>query len=119
MRDRIHIFEARVPCNVGVPPEERAHAQEIVIDLSLERSLRAPALSEQVGDTIDYAAVLATVHRVAASREWVLIETLAEAICAAVLAEFPAETVRILLRKPAALASLGGAVAAVEMERRR
>lgn len=119
MKDRIHIFEVRLSCKVGVPPEERACAQELVIDVSMEKSLRIAALSEDVGDTIDYAAVLATLQRVAASREWVLIETLAEAMCAAVLAEFPAESVHLLLRKPAALAAVGGGVAAVEMERRR
>lgn len=119
MKDRIHLFEIRLSCRVGVPAEERAHPQEIVLDLSIGKSLRVAALSGNVADTIDYAAVLTVLERVAASREWVLIETLAEAICAAVLAEFPADSVRILLRKPAALRERGVGAAAVEMERRR
>ncbi|MCC6263143.1 MAG: dihydroneopterin aldolase [Bryobacterales bacterium] len=119
MKDRIHLFDVRLPCRIGVPPEERAQRQEIVLDVSMETSLRLPALSEEVADTIDYAAVLDLIAKVVAGREWVLVETLAEAICAAVLAEFPADSVRILLRKPAALRERGTGAAGVEMERRR
>lgn len=119
MSDRIHLFDAHFSCRIGVPPEERAHPQEIVLDLSIGKSLRIPAISENVADTIDYAAVLSVLERVIASREWVLAETLGEAICAAVLAEFPADSVRVLLRKPAALRERGVGAAAVEMERRR
>lgn len=119
MTDRIHLFDVRFSCRIGVPLEERAHPQEIVLDLSIGRDLRAPALSEDVDDTIDYAAVLTVLQAVVASREWVLIETLGEAICAAVLKEFSADSVRILLRKPAALRERGVGAAGVEMERRR
>lgn len=119
MNDLIHLFEIRLLCKVGVPAEERARPQEIVLDVSLGKSLRVAALSENVADTIDYAAVLALLQSLVASREWVLIETLAEAICAAILAEFPADSVRVLLRKPAALREKGVGAAAVEMERRR
>ncbi|MDZ7639644.1 MAG: dihydroneopterin aldolase [Bryobacterales bacterium] len=119
MIDRIHLFEARIRCRIGVPPEERAQPQEIVLDLSMEKDLRAAALSGDVADTIDYAAVLSTLEAVAASREWVLIESLAEAMCAAILERYPTESVRILLRKPQALQARGVAAAAVEMERRR
>lgn len=117
--DAIHILEARIPCRVGVPAEERAQPQELVMDLSLRLPLRPAALSEQLGDTIDYAAVLDLMHFVAGSREWVLIESLAEAICDAVLRQFPVHSVRLLLRKPAALQKRGAAAAAVEMERRQ
>jgi dihydroneopterin aldolase len=119
MNDRIHVMEARMLCRVGVPPEERQQPQEIVVDLTMEKDLRAAALSESVADTIDYAQVLAVLHEVAASREWVLIESLAESMCATLLERFPAEAVRLLLRKPAALRAQGAAAAAVEMERRR
>ncbi len=119
MKDRIHLFDVRLQCRIGVPPEERARPQEIVLDVSMEKSLRLPALSEEVEDTIDYAAVLTMLESVVASREWVLVETLAEAICAAVLAKFPADSVRILLRKPAALRERGVGAAGVEMERKR
>ena len=63
--------------------------------------------------------MLSLLEKVVASREWVLVETLGEAICAAVLAEFSADSVRILLRKPAALREKGVGAAGVEMERRR
>ena len=46
-----------------------------------------------------------------------LIERLAEAISSAVLRQFPATSVRLLLRKPAALCARSVAAAAVEIER--
>jgi dihydroneopterin aldolase len=119
MKDRIHLFEARILCRVGVPVEERRMPQEIVVDLSLEKDLREAATSESLAVTVDYAAVLTVITAVAQSREWVLIESIAESMCAAVLQEFPVESVRILLRKPAALRARHVAAAAVEMERHR
>jgi 7,8-dihydroneopterin aldolase/epimerase/oxygenase len=117
--DSIHIVEARVPCRIGVPPEERAESQDLVMDLTLHVPLRPAALSERIEDTIDYAAVLGLVHFVTGAREWVLLESLAESICEAVLRQFPVLSVRLLVRKPAALRAQGAAAAAVEIERQQ
>ncbi|MCW5965647.1 MAG: dihydroneopterin aldolase [Bryobacterales bacterium] len=117
MSDQIHLLEARVPCRVGVPAEERAHPQELVLDVSLRTDLRAAAYSEKIEETVDYSQVLDLVHFVAGAREWVLIESLAEAICGAILRQFPVASVRLLLRKPEALYARGVVAAAVEMER--
>jgi dihydroneopterin aldolase len=48
-----------------------------------------------------------------------LIETIAEGVAAAVLAEFGTPRVRVLVKKPAALRALGVDYPAVEIERRR
>lgn len=106
-----------MPCRVGVPTEERAHPQELVLDISLRTDLRAAAFSEKIEETIDYAKVLDLIHFVAGAREWVLIESLAEAICGAILRQFPVASVRLLLRKPEALRARGVTAAAVEIER--
>lgn len=119
MSDRIHLFEARMLCRVGVPAEERSLPQEIVVDLTMEKDLRTAAVTESLAATVDYAEVLSVITAVAQGREWVLIESIAEAMCSAVLQQFPAESVRVLLRKPAALRARHVASAAVEMERRR
>lgn len=117
MMDQIHLVEVRLPCRVGVPAEERATPQELVLDVSLRTDLRPSAYSESLADTIDYAQVLDLIHFVANAREWVLIESLAEAICGAILRQFPVASVRLLLRKPAALRERGVATTAIEMER--
>lgn len=119
MTDRIHLSEACLTCRVGVSAEERREPQEIVVDLSLEVDLAPAARADDLAATIDYGDVLTVLEEVASSREWVLIEAIAEAMCAAVLARFPANAVRILLRKPRALRARGVAYPAVEMERRR
>jgi len=117
MTDRIHLFDARISCRVGVPAEERAQPQELLIDLTLGVDLRPAAYSENIGDTVDYAQVLDLLFFVAGAREWVLIESLAEALCEAILRQFPVLSVRLLLRKPEALRRRGVAAAAVEIKR--
>lgn len=119
MMDRIHLLEAQLHCRVGVPPEERSEPQPIIVDLTLEFDLSRAAGSGSVADTIDYDGVLTVIEEIAASREWVLIESIAEAMCDEVLARYSAKAVRILLRKPQALRARGVRYAAVEMERRR
>ncbi len=119
VNDRIHLIEARLSCKIGTSAEERSCAQDLILDVTLETDLRAAALSEDISDTINYCDVLTVLSDVAASREWVLIESLAESMCANVLAQFPAESVRILLRKPAALRDRDVRTAAIELERHR
>ncbi len=117
MNDLIHLLDIRVPCRVGVPATERAQPQELVLDVTLRTDIRAAAYSENITDTIDYAAVLECIHFVVGVREWVLIESLAETICSTLLRQFPVASVRLLLRKPEALRARGVAAAAVEIER--
>ncbi|MCU0226675.1 MAG: dihydroneopterin aldolase [Bryobacterales bacterium] len=117
MNDLIHLYGITVPCRIGVPAEERAKAQELVLDVTLRTDLRAAAYSESIADTVDYAQVVDCIHFVAGARDWVLIESLAETICATLLRQFPIAAVRLLLRKPEALRARGVAAAAVEIER--
>lgn len=119
MNDRIHLIEAHLACQIGTSAEERSRPQDLILDVTLETDLRPAALSEDINDTINYCDVLTVLSGIARSREWILIESLAESMCAAVLAQFPAESVRILLRKPAALRDRDVRTAAIEMERHR
>lgn len=117
MNDRIHLFEATVPCRIGTTPEERSAPQDLVLDVTMSRDLRPAAYTESIADTVDYVQVLDLIHFVAGAREWVLIESLAEAICASILRQFPVLSVRLLLRKPGALRARGVVTAAIEIER--
>jgi dihydroneopterin aldolase len=119
MMDVIQLRGARVMARVGVPDEERAVAQELVVDVDLDWDIRAAAAADDFELTVDYAAVRAVVERVAGARAYRLIETIAEGVAAAVLAEFGTARVRVLVKKPAALRSLGVDYPAVEIERRR
>lgn len=119
MSDRIHLHGVHLECRLGVPDAERAQPQGIVVDVEMTFDTARAGRSDRFEDTIDYAAVRDALAEVAARRPYVLIESLAESMAEAVLAGFPVEAVRILVRKPRALAHLGVDWPGVEIVRRR
>jgi dihydroneopterin aldolase len=119
MNDRIHLFDVALECRIGVTAEERREAQPLVADVSVDTDIRAAAASGDVASTVDYAGILDLLQELAGEREYVLIETLVEAMAARILEQFPVAGVRILLKKPAALRHRGVGAAAVEIVRGR
>jgi len=119
MNDLIHLLDVTLECRIGVTAEERAKPQELVADITIGTDIRAAAATGDVTTAIDYEVVLNLVRQLAGEREYVLIETLVEAMAAAILECFPALRVRILLKKPAALRHHGVGAAAVEIVRER
>lgn len=103
MSDRILLRGVRLSTHVGVPDDERASAQEVIVDLDMLTDIRAAAERDDFTLTADYAAVRGTLARVALERPRRLIETLAEEMAAAVLREYAVSGVRVVLKKPAAL----------------
>ena len=71
---------------VGVLPHEQAQAQPLEIDLDVVLDLAAAAASDALTDTVDYGAVCAAAEHVVSTTSFGLLEALAEAIAAAVLA---------------------------------
>jgi dihydroneopterin aldolase len=120
MTDKILLSGVRLDCHIGVPEEERAKTQELIVDIELGVDLRGAWASDRFEDTVDYAAVRDVIARVAGQRPYALVETLAESMAAAVLSEFAkVESVRVLVRKPAALAHLRVDWPGVELVRTR
>lgn len=103
--DQIFIREQRVTCHVGVPDEERAQAQELVISTSFSPSALSDAkggqgeLDDDIASTIDYHAVSVRIDQVAAERPRKLIETLAEDLACMVITEFGVSSVTIEIEK--------------------
>ncbi|MDR1190379.1 MAG: dihydroneopterin aldolase [Verrucomicrobiales bacterium] len=100
MPDRIHINRLTVSARVGVSDAERARPQRLEISLTFPvPTVSAAAAGDDLSLTVDYFAVGETVKRVAAARPRKLLETLAEEIAAAVLAEFTVSAVTLEVRK--------------------
>ena len=120
MNDKILLSGVHLVCHIGVPDEERAQAQGLILDLEMGVDLRRAGASDRFEDTVDYAAVREVMERVAGQRPYSLVEALAESLAAAVLEEFATvESVRVLVRKPAALAHLRVEWPGVEIVRTR
>ena len=64
----------------GVLPEEQARAQPFGVDLELEVDLGPAGASDDLADTIDYAAVIAVTVRIVETERFQLLERLATRI---------------------------------------
>ncbi len=101
--DRIHIRELRARCIVGINPEERVKAQDVVIDLTLHADLRRAGQTDDLDDTVDYKAVKQAVLELVEASSDLLVERLAQRIADECLSHDRVEAVRVLVEKPAAL----------------
>jgi len=97
--DQIFIRGQRVSCHIGVPDEERAHAQELVINTTFSPFPSDDNLGDDVAKTIDYHAVYDSIAELAGSCPRKLIETLAEDLAAMIIARFQVSRVTIEIEK--------------------
>ena len=86
-KDVIRINGLEVDTRIGVPDEERASAQRLLLDVALEGDFRG--IGDDLAGTTDYAAVAGWVTTECRRRELRLVETLAEELAAGLLHEFP------------------------------
>lgn len=78
--DEIFIQGLRVETIIGLLPHERIDRQPVEIDLILKTDISVAAQSENVSDTLDYAAISEGLSEYIQSTQFQLIETLAESI---------------------------------------
>lgn len=97
--DKILISAIDCVAAIGVTPEERTMRQRLSIDVEILTDSRKAAQNDSLRDTIDYSKVAILVMEVCGSRDFHLIETLAELLASRILSGFPTPQVRILVRK--------------------
>lgn len=97
--DQIFIRGLKVSCHVGVPDEERAEAQELLINTTFSPFESEGSLNDNIAGTIDYYAVSVRIGEVASEKPRKLIETLAEDFAEMILSEFAVSTVTIEIEK--------------------
>ncbi len=78
--DRILVPGLRALGVHGVLPEERQRPQPFEVDLELFVDARAAGESDDLVDTVDYAAVCEAVSRVVSTESYLLLERLAARI---------------------------------------
>lgn len=97
--DKILISSIDCVAAIGVTPEERTIRQRLSIDVEVLTDGARAARSDSLKDALDYSQVATTVMESCRSRDFHLIETLAELLAVRILAEFPTPQVRIIVRK--------------------
>jgi dihydroneopterin aldolase len=85
----------------GVLPAETSLGQRFVVDVTMECDTSAAGASDDIRQTVDYAAVYETVREIVTGPPCKLIESVAEGIAARVLAGQPrVGSVTVRVTKP-------------------
>lgn len=115
--DRIQLRGLRAMGTHGTLPEEQARAQPFAVDLDVELDLSTPGSTDDLDDTVDYAALCDATVRVVTTERFHLIEALAERIAAVVGADDRVRRVRVAVSKLRPPVSVDVVSAGVEITR--
>lgn len=99
MSDTIEIRRLKVSTHIGVPEDERAEPQTLLVTVRMTPGRNFDGLADEISRTIDYYAVSLEIEALAASRPRRLIETLATDIAGHLLANHPLAKVAITIEK--------------------
>ena len=117
--DRISLIGLRAFGRHGVLPQERADGQEFLIDATLWVDTRPAAATDDLTQTVSYADVAQQLHKIVTGEPVQLIETLAERLADACLANERVEQAEITVHKPSAPIPLPFADVTVTIRRPR
>lgn len=118
--DKIIIKGLEVFAYHGVNADEKQKGQTFVVDLVLYTDISNAALSDNLEDTINYAAVRKCLTSALTSSSYNLIERAAEVAAAAVFDQFPkVHKLKLRLKKPQAPMNCKFDYVAVEITRER
>ncbi|PTX94728.1 dihydroneopterin aldolase [Verrucomicrobia bacterium LW23] len=100
MSDHIRINGMEVYAYIGVPDEERANIQKLLLHLKLYiDSFPLAARGDDLVHTVNYADVTLKLRELALARPRKLIETLAEDTARFLLAEYPVRAAEVVVEK--------------------
>jgi dihydroneopterin aldolase len=97
--DVIFISDLRVDMLIGVYDWERRVPQTVQLDLEIGIPDRGGPRSDRIGETIDYAKVIARIKDSLRQNRFLLVERLAEHLAELVMTEFKAPWVKINVSK--------------------
>ncbi len=119
MADHITLRGLRVRGFHGVLASERTEGQDFIVDVVLTVDTRQAAVSDQLVDTVDYAALSSRLAAVVAGEPVNLIETLAKRLADVCLSEARVEGAEVTVHKPQAPVDVQLDDVAVTVVRRR
>lgn len=114
---RVHIDELEIQANVGVYPHEHGRLQRLQFWLTLDILDAYDGRSDRLGDVYDYDDAITIVRTTTNRRHFNLLESLAEEIAAACLADPRVQGVELRIAKPDAVS--GCRAVGVTIVRRR
>lgn len=115
--DLIMIKSLRVTTRVGVTEEERAKPRSLTLQIQMATDTSAAGRSDNLSDTIDYAAVIEQIDALATDGEFRLIEHLAEEVASLVAAKKGVRAVTVEVEKDDPPVAADVEAVAVKIER--
>src|SRR6058998_503387 len=97
--DEIHIEQLEISARIGVPEEERANPQRLIVNISFWPYQQTRDLADKIDRTVNYSAVAEETKRFVRDQSVNLIETLADRLATHLLKTFPIQKVVVELRK--------------------
>ena len=105
-----------VDCVIGELPEERVRLQTLLLDIILEIPDDA-SMSDELTDTVDYAALAENVRAALADARCRMIERAARVAADVCLADAKVRSVEVKITKTGAIAGLESASAVLKLKR--
>lgn len=97
--DTIEIRRLRVTTSIGVPDEERANGQDLLVTVRMVPAQGFVGMADELSNTVDYHSAAMEVEALAQARPRRLIETLAVEIAEHLLREYPLSRVAVTVEK--------------------
>jgi dihydroneopterin aldolase len=111
--DRITLRDVRVYGRHGANPGERDTPQPFDVDVSADIDLHAASVSDDLDDTLDYAALHARIVTAVESTSYALLERLASDVLDAVFSDHRVARAEVTIAKPGLLEGATPAVTLV------
>lgn len=114
---RVFVRDLEIVASVGVLEREKRYEQRIFVSAELLVRDDYDGVSDRLADVLDYSKVVDGIARLVQGEHVNLIETLAERIASACLADRRVESVRVRIEKPDVMEQCRSV--GIEIERRR
>ena len=96
---RISIVDLEVFYCVGVPDEERAKPQRLLLTVDLDLDFSSAAVSDRIEKTINYQNVAEDLLKFGEGRSWKLLERLVSNVADLILTKYKPQSVRVEVKK--------------------
>ncbi len=113
---RLKLNGIDVDCVIGERPDERTRTQRLRVDIVLAIDDRA-AETDELGDTVDYAALTEKVRAALVAAKCRMIERAAKVVCDVCLAEAKVSAAEVSVAKSGAIPHLESASAVYGAEK--
>ena len=110
----IRIEKLEVKTLIGVYEHEKEVPQSLYFDIELEVDTQKAEISDSLEDTVDYRQMAKSIEKLAQSKHWNLVESLAAQTLALVCEDPLVVKAKVRVNKPDALSEAGNVAVEVE-----